>query len=494
AQQTFLNSITPEQANRLLGALSYEDYEAFGYLIDGGASFNKFLSASVSEEAALDNSVEYSPVVQSSTDVVQNTNSDYDRDDQVNLEKKKPVEDNLLFERIRNNRKGHLFIPCETGAGKTTMMLGAMRYLVNFGYKFSGSTTKLDAWGGLEKLTEDDGLSKVIRLSSDPKDCDLIEQLRDRLEWLMGLLRSRQQKEEEHRLQNKEYNPAPYVFILDEWLETLRIAERYDRLNKTKVREELVDYVNTFLSTSRSAKIYIWVIAQDHQVQNASINTGLIKNLGFLVIGSHGTMVSIESALVGKSPIIQDSTIRQQLWQQAQQLAAANPRTSVSYSNVFGNEILLTPNLSGIEREVFFFSEKPADIWEDEPEVQQPKKVEFVNNEPRELSLKQKVELLVKSGKNYKQVCSELWGSKPLEEIAPMLGGLCRLDKINILSECSNYLLRVLQGQGWIDFTSDDFNNLVAGELADFQVSEALEELKLLAFIQVENTKIRALY
>ncbi|MFM6154925.1 MAG: hypothetical protein ACKPE3_18325, partial [Sphaerospermopsis kisseleviana] len=94
--------------------------------IDGGASFNKFLSASVSEEAALDNSVEYSPVVQSSTDVVQNTNSDYDRDDQVILEKKKPVEDNLLFERIRNNKKGHLFIPCETGAGKTTMMLGAM--------------------------------------------------------------------------------------------------------------------------------------------------------------------------------------------------------------------------------------------------------------------------------------------------------------------------------------------------------------------------------
>lgn len=498
SQQAFLNSLTVEQANRLLGALSYEDYEAFGYLIDGGASFNKFLSASVSEEAALDNSVEYSPVVQSSTDVVPNTNSDYDSDDQVILEKKKPVEDNLLFERIRNNKKGHLFIPCETGAGKTTMMLGAMRYLVNFGYKFSGSTTKLDAWGGLEKLTEDDGLSKVIRLSSDPKDCDLIEQLRDRLEWLMGLLRSRQQKEEEHRLQNKEYNPAPYVFILDEWLETLRIAERYDRLNKTKVKEELVDYVNTFLSTSRSAKIYIWVIAQDHQVQNASINTGLIKNLGFLVIGSHGTMVSIESALVGKSPIIQDSTIRQQLWQQAQQLAAANPKTSVSYSNVFGNEILLTPNLSGIEREVFFFPEKPADIWEDEPEAQpepqQPKKVEFVNNEPRELSLKQKVELLVKSGKNYKQICAELWGTRPLEEIAPMLGGLCRLDKISILSECASYLLGVLRGHSWIDFTSDDFNNLVAEELADFQVSEALQELHLLGFIQVEDTKIRALY
>jgi hypothetical protein len=505
SQEAFLASLTQKQANRLLSVLSYEDYEKFGHLIDGGASFNKFISASVSEEAQLEDNAEYEPVVQTSTDVVQTNSSNYDDDDQVVLESKKPVENNLLFERIRNNKKGHLFIPCETGAGKTTMMLGAMRYLVKFGYKFSGSTTKLDAWGGLEKLTEDDSLPKVIRLSSDPKDCALIEQLRDRLQWLMGLLRSRQQKEEELRLKGESYNPAPYVFILDEWLETLRIAERYDRLNKTKTKDDFVDYVNTFLSTSRSAKIYIWVIAQDHQVQNASINTGLTKNLGFLVIGSHGTMVSIESALVGKSPIIQDTNIRQQLWQQAQQLAAANPKTSVSYSNVFGNEILLTPNLAGIEKEVFFFGgkseskpeSKPTDIWDetDDPKpVEQPKKVEFVNNELKEISLKQKVELLVKAGKNYKQICATLWGDKTLEEIAPILGSCCRLDKINILSECASYLLGVLRGLGWVDVTSDNFYHLIDEELADFQISEGLEELRLLEFIQVENTNVRALY
>lgn len=501
ARKVFLNSITQEQAYSLLSSMSGQDYEDFGYLIDNGASFNKFISASVAEEVELDDDAEYEPVSQNGTEVVRTGSSNYDDDDQVVLESKKPVEDNLLFERIRNNKKGHLFIPCETGAGKTTMMLGAMRHLVKFDYKFSGSTTKLDAWGGLEKLTEDDGLPKVIRLSSDPKDCALIKQLRDRLQWLMKLLRSRQQKEEELRSKGEVYNPAPYIFILDEWLETLRIAARYDRLHKSAVREELVDYVNTFLSTSRSAKIYIWVIAQDHQVQNASINTGLTKNLGFLVIGSHGTMVSIEGALVGKSPIIQDTNIRQQLWQQAQQLAAANPKTSVSYSNVFGNEILLTPNLAGIEKEVFFFDDKPeskpTDIW-DEPEdpqpVEQPKKVEFVNNEPKELSLKQKVELLVKAGKNYKDVCATLWGDRPLEEIAPILGSCCRLDKINILSECADYLLGVLRGLSWVDVTSDNFNHLIDEELADFQISEGLEELRLLGFIQVDGTNVRALY
>ena len=140
---------------------------------------------------------------------------------------------------------------------------------------------------------------------------------------------------------------------------------------------------------------------------------------------------------------------------------------------------------------------KPTDIWDetDDPKpVEQPKKVEFVNNEPKEISLKQKVELLVKSGKNYKDICATLWGNRPLEEIAPMLGGVCRLDKINILSECASYLLGVLLGLGWVDITSDNFNHLIDEELADFQISEGLEELRLLGFIQVENTNVRALY
>ena len=75
-----------------------------------------------------------------------------------------------------------------------------------------------------------------------------------------------------------------------------------------------------------------------------------------------------------------------------------------------------------------------------------------------------------------------------------MLGSVCRLDKINILSECASYLLEVLRGLDWIEVDSDGFNHLVDEELSDFQVNDALEELHLLGYIQVENTSVKALY
>ncbi|WP_189523603.1 hypothetical protein [Nostoc sp. PA-18-2419] len=42
ARQQFIASITPQQVTALLMAMSAEDYQEFGYLLDGGASFDKF--------------------------------------------------------------------------------------------------------------------------------------------------------------------------------------------------------------------------------------------------------------------------------------------------------------------------------------------------------------------------------------------------------------------------------------------------------------------
>lgn len=281
-------------------------------------------------------------------------NFTYTFDKPFSLQEPEQPDNTLLFERVRNHKKGHLFIPCETGAGKTSLMLGLMKYLNGYGWKFSGSTTKLDMWGGLEDMTEDDGQTKVIRLSSDPKESHTILGLQKRFLWLMGLLRSRQQQYQECYEKGQEYNPAPYIFVLDEWLETLRIAKRYDALKGSRIYDELIDYVNTFISTSRDVKIFVWVMAQDHQVQNAHINTGLIKNLGFLVIGQHGLLTSVEGALVSKTAILQNRKIADEIWEEAQKVATENPSTSIVYSTIFNHEILVSPYLEGIKREKFF--------------------------------------------------------------------------------------------------------------------------------------------
>lgn len=363
----FLNSVTSEQKIALLSSMNDSDYYEFGYLLDNSASFQKFLDPSPEngQEVKLDQTAELVPtsepgqVKKSDTKPAQQS---FDADDLIEIETEQPKSDDVLFERIHLNKKGHLFIPCETGAGKTSMMLGAMRYLVNFGWKFSGSTTKLDMWGGLEKLKEDDGESKVIRLSSALEESDSIEKLVKRFAWLMKLLRSRQQKYQQAFEKGLDYNPAPYVFVLDEWLETLRIAKRYDSINKTKVHDDLIDYLNTFISTSRDVKIYIWIMAQDHQVQNAGINTGLSKNLAYIVLGQKGLLVSIEGALVGKSAILQDINIKQDMWATSQKIADANPTTSIVYTNIAGNEILTVPYLPNIKRDTFFKDESVKDI------------------------------------------------------------------------------------------------------------------------------------
>lgn len=507
-RQYFLSKITDEQAFNLLGSMTSEDYQDFGYLLDGGVSYSKFLQPSVTEKAELESKSNYETVsnkteesksnyetVNTKTEQVTpdygilNTKTEgYSVDEKIIIEKDKPS-DNLLFERIRNNKKGHLFIPCETGAGKTTMLLGVLKYLVNYGWKFSVSTSKLDPWGGLENLTEDDDLSKVIRLSSDPMESDTILSLKKRMEWLMMLLRQRQIKEQEANNNDEVYNPVPYVFILDEWLETLRIARRYDSKNKTRIADDLIDYVNTFISTSRSAKIYIWVIAQDHQVQNACINTGMTKNLGFIVLGRDGYLNSIEGAIVSKTSIVQDGEIKRKLWEDAKKLSAENPKTSIAYSNILGNEILLIPYLEGISKERFF-----GDEQEPMPTIKEPPKVAYVKSETvPEMTLKQKLELLISQGKNYKQICQILWSDRSLEEIAPLLGNQCRLDNINILSESAKYLLSMLAGKDYMDVTSADFINLVLYELATFQVDDAIEELTLLGYCSLVNNKIKVL-
>ena len=132
---------------------------------------------------------------------------------------------------------------------------------------------------------------------------------------------------------------------------------------------------------------------------------------------------------------------------------------------------------------------------EQETEMKQPPKVAYVKSEEnQELSLKQKVKLLLAGGKNYKQICESLWGSRPIEEIAPLLGCQCRLDKIDILSELAKSLLSLLRGKGWMDVTSQDFIDLVTEDLAPLQVTGAIEELTLLGYCQLDDNKIRALY
>lgn len=268
-----------------------------------------------------------------------------------------------IFDRIYNNHKRHIFIPSETGGGKTTLLLGAMEYIWNLTHKnceFYGSTSKKTAWLGLEQLKAPDGLGHVITLS--PEEPDTVQLLIQRLRWLRKKMVARQNERTKLEQQGKKANFRRVYIILDEWLETLSIAKEYDRAynltkskddSKSDVLGELKSLVNSFVLCGREDEFCIWLFGQDHQVQNASINTGYRKNFGFIVPARVGGMQGLEEALTGRSPITTPAQ-GQKLFTEAEQLVLANPETGICYSNIFGHELLVVPYLPDIKRKRIF--------------------------------------------------------------------------------------------------------------------------------------------
>ena len=487
ARKVFLASLTQEQAYSLLSSMSGQDYEDFGYLIDNGASFNKFISASVADEVELEESAEYEPVA---TEKVQEK-PQYTRTDNL------PKED-----KYEPFRKAGLSIIKQAGSpGKSKALIAPSR---------TGKTTVV--YFMIEetvKLVGEENLACYVWQGKgiEPIHPTIPRQNHSGFTLKNFGLESLDSVWEEYEtrqdLLEKGYRDfAPVILIITDWQS---IKDQLSSQDKETFKE-VTAKIMTLANNGAALGTTVWLDTQSPVISDWGLGSASIRdNFDIFAIARIGT--DSNGQIIGDTKcitkvlqndyLVPSESDRTKAVEQynflLQGMQSKKITTSVILSTAGVVRLGITPLF---ERKALQFSnnvkEEPIDIW-DEPEiVEQPKKVEFVKNE--ELSLKQKVELLVKSGKNYKEICATLWNDKPLAEIAPMLGSCCRLDKINILSECATYLLEKLRGHGWLDVTSDEFGSLINGELADFQVNEGLEELALLGYIQVENIKVRALY
>ncbi len=499
ARKVFLNSLTQEQAYSLLSSMSGQDYEDFGYLIDNGASFNKFISASVAEEAQLEDNAEYEPVMQDSTEVAQDKpQQQYTRTDNIPREDKyapfRQAGLDIIKQAGSPGKSKALIAPSRTG--KTTVVY----FMLEETIKLVGEenlTCYVWHGKGIEPVHPSVPRENHFKLDSNSYGLESLDQV-----WAEYKLRG-ELLEQGHR------NFAPIILIITDWQS---IKDELSDVDKKKF-DTAKTRIRTLANNGAALGTTVWLDTQSAVVEDWGLgSSGIRDNFDIFALARIGvdnggqpigdtkciTKVISNNYLV---PSERDRTKATEDYHfLLDGLDSGKIKSSIIMSTAGKVRLGITPMF---ERKALQFANapkpepKPTDIW-DEPEdpqpVEQPKKVEFVNNEPKELSLKQKVELLVKASKNYKQICATLWGDKPLEEIAPILGSCCRLDKINILSECASYLLGVLRGLGWVDVTSDNFYHLIDDELADFQISEGLEELRLLGFIQVDDTNVRALY
>ena len=498
ARKVFLNSLTQEQAYSLLSSMSGQDYEDFGYLIDNGASFNKFISASVAEEVELDDDAEYEPVVENHEVAQDRSQQQYTRTDNIPREDKyapfRQAGLDIIKQAGSPGKSKALIAPSRTG--KTTVVY----FMLEETIKLVGEenlTCYVWQGKGVEPIHPTIPRKNHSGFSLKNFGLNSLNSIWEEYELRQQLL------EQGYR------DFAPVVLIITDWQSIKDQLNSQDKETFKEVSAKIMTLANNGAALGTT----VWLDTQSPNINDWGLGSASIRdNFDIFAIARIGT--DSNGQIIGDTKcvtkvlqndyLVPSESDRTKSVEQYNFLLDGMQTKKITTSVILSTAGVVRLGITPMfERKALQFTNapkpesNPTDIW-DEPEdpqpMEQPKKVEFVNNEPKELSLKQKVELLVKAGKNYKQICATLWGDKTLEEIAPILGSCCRLDKINILSECADYLLGVLRGLSWVDVTSDNFNHLIDEELADFQISEGLEELRLLGFIQVENTNVRALY
>lgn len=255
------------------------------------------------------------------------------------------------------NYDGHLLVACRTRAGKTSTILGAIdrtHTLTGGAADWTVGDPKESLWMGLESLKDSNGTPKVIRVSvTEP---NTILPLIAKVNWLLSLMRSRQQQRSLKRSQGEDYNPPPHYLILDEWPTLLKIARECDRAHGFKGSEskqdELVSKVETLIFNGAEDNIRVWIIAQSHSVEQSKFCVDVRNNMAIFAQGRGGDFQSIERALADNW-LMYDAKIRGEMQRSLASLRSEST-VPIAYTNLGGHQIARLPNLEGIKSKRLF--------------------------------------------------------------------------------------------------------------------------------------------
>ena len=271
------------------------------------------------------------------------------------IEEERPYD---VLDDVATNR-GHVLLACRTESGKTSTILGLIDRIntyTNGQAEFGISDPKDSYWMGLEDLKEVDGSDRVVRLDVD--NPSTIQRLFKKIEFVRKKRRLRAQLRNQCRKENKEYNPTPYFFIIDEWATTLHeLAEKYDLQNDLKgsksLYNQLISEVQTLIRICAEDKIYIWLVTQSHQANQCDLETGLRDNLGVFCQGRKGNFQSIERAL-SDNWLIPNNSLRKELNTKFQEYKTLDSDIPVVYTNMGGHKVSFMPDLTDIKSKKIF--------------------------------------------------------------------------------------------------------------------------------------------
>lgn len=240
--------------------------------------------------------------------------------------------------------KRHLLCVGETGAGKTSLLLG----LLKTAHEKSGGaadvyvcTVKRGLFLGLETQIDEAGNSR--RIIVDQVTGQGLIQLMKALRHCLNKMAARGEAREQAEL-NREPAPVfpPIIFVLDEMNTLLSVAAAKGK------KEDFLALVNAIANTGREDNVRVWIFGQDYQVQNLGINTGNRDNFGISILGriydseeSNQEIFAcekMESAFIGKTSLVDNG---REYWESFLAIAQENKGIPVIWTSLSRKSCLM---------------------------------------------------------------------------------------------------------------------------------------------------------
>lgn len=484
-REYFLSKLTDEQAFNLLSSMDSEDYNNFGYLLDDGKSYSRFIDASDAEEEKISAEIQQPPQAvpiasappQSAPP--QSAETPIFRSNISRFDKYYEIGEQCINGMVGVQRS--ILLASSSGTGKSTTEKEWIR-------RMQKQFPEIEFYALVQKAEDLCGLWNQGRMwvynSNDLLTClepiDIVYQIFHQRRSTPGA---------ENTFANK-----PVRLILGDWFAT------YTNLLKTNPQQckDCCTKIGEIITVGRGYNVSVFCDTQSLNlsslglVNDSNLRDSLeIFSQGFKHPGKgqfgDGGYNTLRKTI--ENPYVCSPQNARILLQQMDLLSAAIAKGEIVSPIIFMAS-LQSPSLGIIP-------DLNTPIASDESNVQvpEPPKIAYIKSGDNDnLTIKQKVERLLASKHTYVQICNMLWGDKPIEQIAPLLGCQCRLDKIDILSPTAKTLLDILKNKGWMDIHSEEFKKLLQDELAPFQVTDSIKELSLLGYCQFENNQIRALY
>jgi hypothetical protein len=259
--------------------------------------------------------------------------------------------------------KVHLLIPAITQSGKTSTLCGMIREVSHIcpDVVWNGVDPKGSVFLGLERLCHADGFPVIVGIDLDKPNVG-VSMAVELLRRAMSEQTQRKKARQRAMQTGQNYDPSPYIVMLDEWPALLKAAKDCDLTSGSKHRSTIVQLAETLAFVGLEDKIFLWIVSQSPYVSQLGFDSSVSAQFCTFAIGRGYNMKSIEVCKKAIERSTSDEAQKTQLFAKLKKLSEARPYHPVCFSSA-GGLIAYAPDLKDIQRQQLF---RAADSTDDE--------------------------------------------------------------------------------------------------------------------------------